>query len=313
MADPSGGPADAPTTVRLTRRDGQTITVEVSPAQKIDFDGPARLIVALDVSERVALQQRLITADRIASIGLLGAGVAHEINNPLAYTLASLELATRRVSKLESAPPELAELLVTAREGVERVRTIVHDLGMLTRTDELPTLPIDVREVLDSTLTLAAGSLPARLSVVRDYRSVPLALAHGPRLGQVALNLVLNAVESMAGPGELRVRTLLDHAGRVAFEVEDTGTGIAPDVASRIFDPFFTTKPAGRGTGLGLAICHYIVAGFGGEISVQSAVGRGSTFRVALPPVPAALSESVTANGTENGIENAAAEAPAHP
>jgi CheY-like chemotaxis protein len=122
---------------------------------------------------------------------------------------------------------------------------------------------------------------------VRDYRDVPLAAASGPRLGQVALNLVLNAIESMPPrqdpPGELRVRTLVDDSGRVAFEVEDTGAGIAPATIGRIFDPFFTTKPVGSGTGLGLAICHQIVAGFGGEITVRSTLGRGSAFRVALP------------------------------
>jgi PAS domain S-box-containing protein len=287
MGTPIAAPVDPLTTVRLLRRDGGTVTVEVSPAQSVDFDGPARLVVAVDVSERVALQQQLVTADRIASIGLLGAGVAHEINNPLAYALGSIDLASRQVSKLPDAPPEIGELLGIAREGLGRVQAIVRDLRMLTRSDDGPPRPTDVREILESTLALAASALSDRVHVVREYGDVPLAAANGPRLGQVALNLVLNAVESMSAPGELRVRTLADPAGRVAFEVADTGTGIAPDVLARIFDPFFTTKPVGRGTGLGLAICHQIVAELGGEITVRSTVGYGSTFRVSLPSADA--------------------------
>jgi PAS domain S-box-containing protein len=287
MQTPVAAPVDPLMTVRIMRRDGETLTLEVAPAQEVDFDGPARLVVGVDVSERVALQQQLITADRITSIGLLGAGVAHEINNPLAYALASVELAAREISRLPVPPARVGELLDTALEGLGRVRTIVRDLRMLTRADDGPPRPTDLREVLDSTLTLAASALSGHARVVREYGEVPLAAANGPRLGQVALNLVLNAVESMPEPGELRVRTLLDAAGRVAFEVEDTGTGMAPDVLARIFDPFFTTKPIGRGTGLGLAICHQIVAELGGEITVRSTVGRGSTFRVSLPPAGA--------------------------
>lgn len=293
MATPIAAQTAPLTTVRLLRRDGETVTVELSPAQCVDFDGPARLVVAVDVSERVALQQQLVTADRIASIGLLGAGVAHEINNPLAYALGSIELALRQVSRLPDAPQELGELLGIALEGLGRVRTIVRDLRMLTRPDDGPPCPIDVCEILESTLALAASALSDRVRVVREYHDVPLAAANGPRLAQVALNLVLNAVESMLEPGELRVRTLVDPAGRVAFEVEDTGTGIAPDILARVFDPFFTTKPIGRGTGLGLAICQQIVAGLGGEITVRSTVGRGSTFRVSLPPAGALSSAFV--------------------
>jgi CheY-like chemotaxis protein len=112
---------------------------------------------------------------------------------------------------------------------------------------------------------------------------------------------VLNAVEAMPEPGELRVRTLVDDAGRVAFEVRDTGSGMAPDVQARIFDPFFTTKPVGRGTGLGLAICHQIVRAFGGEITVRSTPGQGSTFRVSLPPAEGPASPIRPADGPRPG------------
>jgi PAS domain S-box-containing protein len=283
MGTPIAAAVGPLTTVRMLRRDGETLTVDAAPAQLVDFGGPARLVVGVDVSERVALEQQLITADRMASIALLGAGVAHEINNPLAYALSGVQLAARMVSGMPDAPPQVGELLATAAEGLGRVRTIVRDLRSLARPDDGPPVPTDVHEVLESTLTLAASALSGRARVVREYCDLPLAAANSPRLAQVALNLVHNALESMSEPGELRVRTLVDETGRVVFEVEDTGMGIPPDVLARIFDPFFTTKPIGSGTGLGLAICHQIVAGFGGAITVRSTVGQGTTFRVSLP------------------------------
>jgi PAS domain S-box-containing protein len=283
------GPGQPTVTARLLRRDGTTITAEVAPAQEVRFaGGPARLVVGHDVSERVLLQQRLVLADRMASVGLLGAGVAHEINNPLAYALASVELARRAISRDRDPPQGLSEILDTALEGIGRVRAIVNDLRTLTHPDNDRIEAVDLPSVIESTLTLTATEIARRARIVRAYaEEVPLAAASAPRLGQVALNLVLNALESMPehtiARNELRVRTLVEECGRVAFEIEDTGVGIAPEVLGRIFDPFFTTKPMGRGTGLGLSVCHHIVHGFGGEITVRSEVDRGSTFRVALP------------------------------
>ena len=273
--------------IRALRRDGGTIALDAAAAQAVDFDGPARMVVSVDASERAALEQRLITPTAWRRFGLLGAGVAHEINNPLAYALTAIQLATRQVAGIPEVPAQIHELLGIAGEGLGRVRTIVHDLRMLSRPDDGPPEPTDVHGILESTLTLAASALSGRAVVIREYGDVPLAAANGPRLAQVALNLVLNAVEAMPEPGELHVRTLVDDAGRVAFEVQDTGSGMEPEVQARIFDPFFTTKPVGRGTGLGLAICHQIVRAFGGEITVRSTPGQGSTFRVSLPPAEA--------------------------
>jgi PAS domain S-box-containing protein len=277
---------------RLLRKDGTTITAEVAPAQEVQFaGGPARLVVGHDVSEHVLLQQRMVIADRMASLGLLGAGVAHEINNPLSYALASVELARASVSRTpsrdENEPDDLAEVLDTALDGIGRVRAIVNDLRALTRPDDDRVEPTDVQAVIESTLKLATTEIARRARIVRNYLPTPPAAASVPRLGQVALNLVLNAIEAMPerarADHELRVRTFVDDRDRVAFEIEDTGEGIAPDALGRIFDPFFTTKPIGEGTGLGLSVCHQIVTGFGGEITVRSEFGRGTTFRVALP------------------------------
>jgi PAS domain S-box-containing protein len=282
------GAAQPIVVARLLRKDGTTITAEVAPAQEVQYaGGPARLVVGHDVSEHVRLQQRMVIADRMASLGLLGAGVAHEINNPLAYALASVELARNAVSRDADAHGDLTEILDTALDGIDRVRAIVNDLRSLTRPDDDRIEPTDVAAVIESTLKLATTEIARRARIVRAYEPTPPAAASVPRLGQVALNLVLNALESMPerarADHELRVRTFVDERGRVAFEIEDTGAGIAPDALGRIFDPFFTTKPIGEGTGIGLSVCHQIVTGFGGEITVRSEVGRGSTFRVALP------------------------------
>ncbi|MDF2697834.1 MAG: uncharacterized protein K0S65_6217 [Labilithrix sp.] len=275
------------TEVRLKRRDGEIVIAECPPTQRIVFGGvEARLVVGRDVTERFRMQERLVTADRLSSLGLLAAGVAHEINNPLAYVLGSIENARRSI---ERASPEIEpalEALATALEGVDRVRTIVRDLRTFSR-DEQGVEAVDVRAVLDSTLTLAGIEIQGRARVVRDYLPVPDARVNAARLGQVFLNLMVNALESMPDApheSELRVRTSTDPAGKPIVEVSDTGSGIPPELLDRIFDPFFTTKPTGQGTGLGLAICHRIISEAGGDISVRSTPGRGSTFRLTLPP-----------------------------
>ncbi|MBX3210236.1 MAG: PAS domain S-box protein [Labilithrix sp.] len=278
--------------MRLKRRDGEVVVAEMAPAQPIVFGGvEARMVVGRDVTERVRMQQRLVTADRLSSLGMLAAGVAHEINNPLAYVLGSIENARRNIDGPQPDKAQALEALATALEGVDRVRTIVRDLRVLSRADEDTVEAVDVREVLDSTLALAGSEIEGRARVVRDYRPVPEARVNAARLGQVFLNLMVNALESMSedesDDNELCVRTSTDATGKPVVEVADTGTGIAPELLSRIFDPFFTTKPVGRGTGLGLAICHRIVSEAGGEITVDSKVGRGSTFRLTLRPAGA--------------------------
>jgi PAS domain S-box-containing protein len=288
---PRGLPAT--TEMDLVRRDGEPVRVEVAPAQEVTFGGQrARLVVARDVSERTRLAQRLVTADRLASLGLLAAGVAHEINNPLAYALGSLDIADRLLASPDVDRERVRATLATAREGLGRVRTIVRDLRHLARADDAEVEAVDVVESLESTLALAKAAIGERARVVRDLRPVPPALASPARLGQVLLNLVVNAVEAMSDGDstshELRVRTFPGERGEIIIEVEDTGEGIAPEHLPRVFDPFFTTKPAGRGTGLGLSISHQIVASLGGEISASSVPGRGTTFRVKLTSADAA-------------------------
>jgi CheY-like chemotaxis protein len=237
-------------------------------------------------------------------MGTLAAGVGHEINNPLTYVLGNLALASEDVEQLrleleEQAPAlaqtqdwssrltELREMLSEAHAGADRVRVIVKDLKVFSRQNEERRAAVDVREVLDFCIKMSSNEVRSRARLHKEYENVPAVYADGARLGQVFLNLLVNAAQAIPEgniPGnQISVRIRRDVPGRVAVEVSDTGTGIAPDVLPRIFDPFFTTKPVGAGTGLGLSICHGIVQSVGGDILVRSEVGRGTTFTVLLP------------------------------
>ena len=167
------------------------------------------------------------------------------------------------------------------------MRLIVRDLKIFSRSDEDKTGAVDVRRVIESSLRMAWNEIRHRARLVKDYGDVPPVEGNEGRLGQVFLNLIVNAAQAMpegrADKNEIRVITKQDDHGRVVVEVRDTGSGIPESVISRIFDPFFTTKPIGVGTGLGLAICHRIVTALGGELTVESQVGKGSVFRTILP------------------------------
>jgi two-component system NtrC family sensor kinase len=276
--------------------------------------------VSRDITERKRteellrsdMQARLVQADRLASVGTLAAGVAHEINNPLACVLANLDPIERKISGVERAIGGLEcdlsldhsdtralieevsasltharEMLRIAREGAERIRHVVGDLRTFSREDAEHRALIDVRWILDSTINLAKHEITQRARLVRDFADVPSIEANAARLGQVFLNLLVNASQAIpegdAERNEVRVRTGSSNDGRALVEISDTGAGIPAEVVPRIFEPFFTTKGAATGTGLGLWICHGIVRGLGGDIEVETAVGRGTTFRVALP------------------------------
>ena len=251
--------------------------------------------------ERRKMQEQLLISDRMASVGTLAAGVAHEINNPLASVVANLELVTRDLTglsdnlQIRDRLAEVFEELRDAKEGADRLRHIVRDLKIFSRsTDEEHRGPVDVRQVLESSLRMAWNEIRHRARLIKEYADVPSVDANEARLGQVFLNLVVNAAQAIReGNSEqnvVHVSTAMDdESGRIAVEISDSGTGIPPENLSRIFDAFFTTKPIGEGTGLGLSICHRIVAGLGGEITVESQVGRGTTFRVFLPPSKAEL------------------------
>ena len=259
---------------------------------------PLRMVGAnVDVTERRELQARLLIADRMSSMGMLAAGVAHEINNPLSYVLSNVawarDVAARTGCTTPCVPPdEIRTALAEAYEGAERVRDIVRDLRALSSTrDDEPVGPVDLQGVVSSALQMARSHVKHRARIESELGDVPPVAGTPSRLGQVVLNLLVNAAQAIeAGAADtnvIRVRVGEGPDGRVAVEISDTGRGIPPDVLPRIFDPFFTTKDVGEGTGLGLSIAHAIVTGLGGEIRVDSTVGRGSTFTVLLHPFAA--------------------------
>jgi PAS domain S-box-containing protein len=259
-------------------------------------------------------EAQLAQADRMASVGILAAGVAHEINNPLTYVLTSLDharelIATLRHGVIPAVADQLNALdtpLANARDGVDRVRAIVRDLRAFSRTDVGATAPVDVERVLDASINLAANTIRARARLVRAYAGVPTVVADAGRLGQVFVNLLVNAAQAIpegaAERNEIRVSTAEDGTGWITIDIADSGTGVSSEAAPHIFEPFFTTKPRGEGTGLGLAICHGLVKSMGGEITLAKTDATGSTFRVRLPKtrvpnVPVRSSKPAPAKG----------------
>ena len=273
---------------RLMRRDGTSFEAEVA-ALPLVFDGkPSFLAVATDATESARLRAQLIQSDRLASVGLLAAGVAHEINNPLAYVLPNLE---RLVEGLATPSPDLGGLRDCVRgalDGVRRVQKIVRDLNVFAREARDDGTATDVNAAVDSALLLADGELRFRARVTRELGARSPVRANEGRLVQVLLNLVVNAAHAIpegdAKAHEVRITTS-DAPGEVRITVRDTGVGIAAENLPRLFDPFFTTKSPGMGSGLGLSVCHSIVASFGGRIEVESVRGAGSAFTVVLPAV----------------------------
>ncbi len=268
------------------RKDGTRVVVEISA--KLLANGREQAVVR-DVTERKALEVQLVLAERMASLGRLAAGVGHEVNNPLAYVMLNLEMASDAVARLPAGRErdELARALEAAREGSERVRNIVRSLASFGRGDEEPLGPVNVHSALDGALRILESRYRHRSRVLRDYKATRLAQASELRLGQVFVNLIANAADSIAegDPDRNCIRlTTYDMAdARVAIEVADTGGGIAEPIRGHVFEPFVTTKTVGAGSGLGLSICHGIVATFAGEIALVHTSPAGSTFRVVLP------------------------------
>jgi PAS domain S-box-containing protein len=254
------------------------------------------VLVLHDVTEQRRRDEQLALTDRLSSLGTLVASVAHEINNPLAYTIGNLGLAHADLEQLAQEldePRQRATLervlrsLRDAEDGATRVANTVKELRVFGRMEERSLRPVDPRACVDWALRLTSNQLLHQARLITSLRDVPKVKANELKLSQVIVNLLTNAVQALTGEredNEVRVATWTDESGAALLEVEDNGRGMSEEVRLSVFEPFFTTKAAGHGTGLGLSICRKIVQGFGGEISVESAPGKGSRFRVRLPP-----------------------------
>jgi PAS domain S-box-containing protein len=287
--------------VELECDDGCRIPVAISITPLCDASGEplGRLIVVRDLRELAALRSGLVAAGRLAAVGQLAGGISHELNNPIAYTNSNLHLLERHGKALhdalrkESGDPlleraleEVPELIGECLEGVDRVASVVRDVGGFSRSGSAAEEIADLRELLESAIRIATPHLRGRAEIEREYGEAPLVRCVPRQLVQVFLNLIVNASQAFDGSGTIRLEARSD-GDQAGVRIEDDGRGISPEDLERIFDPFFTTRPPGEGTGLGLAISRQIVDRHGGRIEMHSAPGEGARCVIQLPAAPA--------------------------
>ncbi len=276
---------------------GGRVAVAVSSTVVCDqMQSPiGRVLVVRDVGEVVALRNRLATSDRLAAVGKLAAGIAHEINNPLAYVRSNLSLLREHWAAIEGEisktdTPEYTSVLLSESEemideslqGVDRAVAIVRDVRGLSHAERTERDRANLNVLLDGVIRMARSQLPRTTPIVKQFGELPLLECAPQELHQVFLNLVMNAGQAIGVTGEIRVVTC-EEDDAIIVSVIDDGCGIPADRVGRIFEPFFTTKPVGEGTGLGLGIAREIVQRHGGEIDVESTPGEGTVFSVRLP------------------------------
>jgi two-component system NtrC family sensor kinase len=238
------------------------------------------------------LDERLLQSQKLAAIGQLSAGIAHEINNPLAIIRQEAEWMQQVLKKAASVAAgereELQGSLSQIVQQVDRCTEIIRNLLDFARKREPVIQTVDVNRLLnDMTMLVEKEAKHHNIKIVREYdRDLPGIYSDAPQLRQVFLNLLTNAAHAIGQDGTITLATFCTADGAVHIKISDTGCGIAPENLAKIFDPFFTTKPEGLGTGLGLSISHGIIQRLGGEIRVESTVGQGTTFTIALPRRP---------------------------
>ena len=240
-----------------------------------------------DAEQRKELQTHLEHNDRMASLGLLSASVAHEVGNPLTYLLGNLELMLMKVSDGKLDADDLTHSLEEAQLGATRIARILRDLRDMARKDGQTLREVDLVKVLESSLDMARAEIRKRAELVVELQPVPRILASEVRMSQVFLNLLINAAQAIPETRErahtVTVTSVTNANGEAVVSVRDTGSGIKPEHKARLFQAFFTTKGSGKGTGLGLSITAELVRTYGGRIEVESEVGKGTVFHVVLP------------------------------
>jgi signal transduction histidine kinase len=262
------------------------LNIALAPWQSDSQGRTGALVVLEDVTARMRLEEQLQQREKLSSIGLLAAGVAHEVNTPLTGVSSYTQML---LGMLPETDPKHA-LLQKVRRQADRASNIVNNLLNFSRTGSAAEFnALDVHRVLDDTLQLLEPQLRRnQVELIRDYDDqLPLAFGNAGKLQQVFTNLILNARDALPAGGQIILRTVTKDDDTLAIEIADTGIGIAPENVAKIYDPFFTTKGVGRGTGLGLAVSYGIVQEHSGHISVESMPGHGTTFRITLPTADA--------------------------
>ena len=237
--------------------------------------------ICVDISDRKRLEDQLIQSEKMAAIGQLAAGIAHEIRNPLGIIMNVLYDLSEIV---EGGNPEVREDLQIAKEEMDRVQAIINNLLEFSRESKVDREPVDVNDLLRKTLLLMSKHIQSSdVQVLTDFADIGLCSANQNALRQIFLNLITNAVQAMPHGGELRIRTARAADNRMRLEFQDTGIGVPEHQLKDIFNPFFTTKSPGQGTGLGLSVVHSVVRRYHGDIQVRSTPNLGTTFTIELP------------------------------
>ena len=267
---------------RLETRANTRAVVNASIAPLVGKNGSrlGRLILLDDITQRVRLEEQIVQTEKLTSLGLLAAGVAHEVNTPLAVISNYIQMLAKQIPSDDPRQQTIERIV----KQTFRASEIVNNLLNFSRTGAAELIEVDINSVLEETLALVQHPLKtAHVNVVKNYKpELPAVLGSITRLQQVFLNLFMNARDAMPQGGLLEVRTLA-YNGSVAIEVTDTGAGISPENLQRIFDPFFTTKATGRGTGLGLSVSYGIIKEHAGKVDVRSTPGKGTSFRLEFP------------------------------
>lgn len=264
-----------------------------------------------EIDQKKQIHAQLVQSAKMATVGELVAGIVHEINNPLGFIHANLgnlnKFSKKIIGLIESYDqlglpgetkaeiekskeainyaylgPRIIEMIERSMVGADRMKKIIMDLKMFSRRSAAEFAEADINSAIETTLSIAYNQYKNRIEIKKEFGTLPPANCYISKLDQVFMNLLINACHAIDGKGEIRIRTGIE-GSMAKIEFSDTGSGIPEDVIDNIFDPFFTTKPVGQGTGLGLSISHGIIKEHKGEISVESEVGKGTTFTIKIP------------------------------
>ncbi|MDD5758668.1 MAG: ATP-binding protein [Desulfobulbaceae bacterium] len=316
----NGGNRELDCLLELADGKKRQVLASFQTMQDVSLKYPGIVVILKDITEWKRAEEKLkqaeahlIQQEKMASVGQLAAGVAHEINNPMGFISSNLSTLNKyfgrlaefvaaegqvvshasaqevkRLSdlrqrlKIDYIVDDASQLISESLDGVDRVRSIVRDLKSFSRIDQDDSAEVDLNETLETTINIAWNEIKYVATLNRELGDIPRIKCHSQQLGQVFLNLLINAAQAIEGEGAITVRTWSDDLN-VYVSVSDTGRGIPPELLPRIFEPFFTTKEIGKGTGLGLSISYGVVKKHGGSIRVESEVGKGSAFTVVLP------------------------------